>query len=299
MNILEKLSTSIKKAKRENPLDTLVQNILEGRNNPFRYGEKVPEGVTVLNDARKFAPQLYQQFEDEKITASQMDEILRTGRVKDWKKEAIQKIAKEQETPEVLGSSNFQTETLPGSKLYTNKDEVYNWTTSPTYEGVPQKAVDFYGNYNYEGNGQFANPLNPEYIQLLWNEIGQQMPNQSLNTKIAFLETMLAIAHAESHGGQDAGYIDGRLTNVFNLGYNATPSSVLKYDPEDPKEMADRAVNSMINDFGILENKGLTDQVIHNYHIGPNAPYNQQAVDTYKSYLNGWESLYNPTYPWE
>jgi len=299
MNILEKLSTSIKKAKRGNPLDVLVQNILAGRNNPFRYGEKVPEGITVLNDARKFAPQLYQQFEDEKITAPQMDEILRTGRVKDWKKEAIQKIAKEQKTPEVLGSSNFQTETLPGSKLYTNKDEVYNWTTSPTYEGVPQKAVDFYGNYNYEGNGQFANPLNPEYIQLLWNEIGQQMPNQSLNTKIAFLETMLAIAHAESHAGRDAGGIDNRLTNVFNIGYNAKPESVLKYDPEDPREMADRAVYSLINDFGVLENKGLTDQVIHNYHIGPNASYNQQAVDTYKSYLNGWENLYNPTYPWE
>lgn len=191
----------------------------------------------------------------------------------------------------------YYTTPIPGSRKYTNSEEIYNWTPAPVAQGTPQKALDFYGKYNYGGNGDFANPLNPEYIQILWNEIVQQTPGEDPNNQIALLETMLGIAHAESHGGYDAGYLD-RNSNVWNVGFNANKNSVLKYDPTDPRESADRAVNSVINDFGVLKNRGLTDQTIHNYHIGPNATYNQAGVDTYRDYIGGWENLYGPTYPW-
>jgi len=196
--------------------------------------------------------------------------------------------------PEVID----YTKKIPGSKMHTNDDEVWYWSPAPEVSGVPQKALDFYSDYNYNGNGQFETPLDPEYLQLVWNEINQQLPEESENNKIALLETMLSIAHAESHAGRDAGYLD-RNSNVWNTGFNAKDTSVLKYDPIDPREAADRAVSSVINDFGVLNNRGLTDQTIHNYHIGPKAEYNQAGVDTYRDYIGGWESLYNPSYPWE
>jgi len=187
---------------------------------------------------------------------------------------------------------------IPGSRMYTNSDEVWMWSPAEKAGNVPQKALDFYDAYNYSGNGKFKETLSPEYIQLVWNEIVQQTPQADANTRVALLETMLGMSHAESHGGYDAGGIKGRNTNVWNVGYNANPDSVLKYDPENPAEMADRAVTSMINDFNAIQNKGLSDQAIHNYHSGPKNAYNQAGVDMYKDYVSGWEGLYGPTYPW-
>ena len=202
-----------------------------------------------------------------------------------------------QQQPQVLGVSTEGK--IAGSPKYTNSDEVWYWDEAPTVSGTPQRAIDFYKDYSYSGNGSFATPLSPEYIQLVWNEINQQLPGESENNKLALLETMLAVSHPESHGGWDAGGLQGRNTNVWNVGFNARPDSVLKYDPVNSAEMADRAVNSFINDFGAIENKGLTDQMIHNYHIGPKAAFNPAGVQSYREGMGGWESLYQPTYPWE
>lgn len=282
----------------------IFQRLLEGllrKDTMSQYQEKAPQGVVDLNLAQKASPGLYQKFLDEKITGDQLDQILKTGRVQEWTpaqsdspKEVLGVKAEPEKTVE-----EFIVENMVGSPMYTNSDETYNWTTAPEYQGLPEQATSFYDTYRYNGNGQFETPLDPQYLQLVWNEIGQQMPDSSINDQVAFLETLLGVGHAESHSGYDAGYIPDRKTNVWNVGYNANPGSVLKYDPSDPREMSDRVVNSLINDFGVVDNKGLTDQVIHNYHIGPNAQYSQPGVDNYRGYIGGWETMYNPTYPWD
>ena len=165
--------------------------------------------------------------------------------------------------------------------------------------GLPQQARDFYSNYSFNGRGQFKYPFDTDYAEILWSAIDEMYPDESYNNKIALFETMGAVAHAESHSGYNAGGNPNRVSNIWNMGYNASPSSPLKYDPEDRNEMARFALERMVNKFGVLENKGLTDQMIHNYHIGPNAPYDQAGVDKYRSFMGGWESQYKPTYPWE
>lgn len=164
----------------------------------------------------------------------------------------------------------------------------------------PKNIMDFYAKYKYAGRGKFASPLTPDYIKDIWSEINKQAPKEATKgDKIAFLNTMLSATHQESHGGYDAGGLK-RNSNVWNMGYNSTPGSSLKFDPKDRKEAAKYAVNQFINTFGLFKNKGFSDHMIHRYHKGTEdkIPYDQAGVDAYRRGLNTWTAITGAQYPW-
>jgi hypothetical protein len=175
---------------------------------------------------------------------------------------------------------------------YYTKTIGNEWTPAPFAEGAPENVMDFYNKYRYNSNGAgtFESPLNPEYIQVLWNEINQQAPDLSNNNKLAFLETMLSMTHLESHGGYDAGW-QPRKTNVWNMGYNGKNPS-LSYDPESIQEMADFEVERAMNRFGMLKNKGMSDEALRLY-----TP--DMSPEDYRKYMNTWHTITGIRTPWE
>lgn len=289
--------------------------ILERINELFTGGggyQGSPDLVDV-NSAMRINPHVYKRYQEGSITGDELYQILTKGNVDAWAKPEVE--------PEVAGAiapapgqlmDNIGPQMVNGYQVYGNpspslsswyetpqqRDPSYpykegaTWTPAPFVGDTPQKPMDFYENYVYNSNGKgaFKKPLDAEYIQALWNEINQQAPDASPDNKIAFLETMLSMTHTESHGGRDAGWRP-RVSNVFNMGYSADPGSTLGYDPEDINEMADFAVERYLNRFKVMDNKGMSDNMLRSY-----APFT--TPEEYNRLRSGWYGTYGTTTPW-
>lgn len=270
-------------------------------------------GVIDVNSAMKVNPYVYKRYQEGAITGDELYQILTKGRVDEWASPEGQVLAESVAPREPgrlmdnIGPQMVNGYQVPGnpapalSSWYSSqlpRDESFpyekgtTYTPAPFVEGAPKNIMDFYANYNYNSNGKgsFKKPLDPGYIQILWNEINQQEPDAPANHKLAFLETILSMTHGESHGGRDAGGLP-RVSNVFNMGYSADPGSTLKYDPENIGEMADFEVERARNRFGIMKNKGMTDAMLKSY-----APYIPPSE--YRKLMNTWHSLAGTKTPW-
>jgi hypothetical protein len=271
--------------------------------------------VIDVESANKINPYFYESYDKGKINADELYQLLTKGFVDEWAKPVgeVQGAVAPPE-PREVGQlmDNIGMQTVNGYQVYGNpspalsswyssqlpRDESFpyekgtTYTPAPFVEGAPKNIMDFYANYNYNSNGKgsFKKPLDPGYIQILWNEINQQEPDAPANHKLAFLETILSMTHGESHGGRDAGGLP-RVSNVFNMGYSADPGSTLKYDPENIGEMADFEVERARNRFGIMKNKGMTDAMLKSY-----APYIPPSE--YRKLMNTWHSLAGTKTPW-
>jgi len=193
--------------------------------------------------------------------------------------------------------------------LITRKNpQGVTWTRAPlTEEGFPQDLVDKATSYVYSNTG---NPtwLDNDYAMAIWAEINQQAPDLPLEDKQSFFREMLDIAWAESHMGADyhkafredlpASNRNRQTANMFNAGFNSNRGYDANYDPENRSEMADYAVNQLINTFKVLENKGLKGQYAHNYHLGPNAKFSQVLLDDYLGKMAGSNTKFGNMYSW-